>query len=947
MNRLLTGLLLAGFSLPGIASAGPVTVTITRVQCVADCDEAGLEALFESKPDFYAKVFINGVEQRTPRADDDQDDISPYWTVTVDIPGNFPGFVPVRIELWDHDSTSGDDRADASPIPGDDSFDIEVGSDGRWKGDSAWPFCTRGDDNSGTAVRVCIDISVWSASGDGDGDGLLDGWERNGYNDNGDGSIDVNLPAMGARFDHKDLFLELDYMPGNTPTRAGIQAMRAAFAAAPANAGGIPNPDGQPGITLHLDTGNLTDPTAPEGGGTCGDGIDNEPDGLADANDPDCLVGDNLGGGNMLPLTPNCELDGIYFNLKQNPVNFNPSRRPIFRYAISGTSNCTLPNGNPRPTGGQGELGGNDFIDYNHDGGTIMHELGHNLTLRHGGNVNANCSVNYVSVMNYDHQFGINVLGGGRIFDYSPPRFGAGGRGVAPLPGVNEGSLNDSQVLDATDTANRFIFVSPAGQKLQRQLNQAANWNNDTDPPVEATLPAINVNTSGVNGAPAACTNGATNDAMNGFHDWNAISLPFRQFGDSASAAINPETQQEPTLQDLLRLREELNTTDVALTKTDSPDPVAAGTNLTYTLLATNNGPNPSSNTQVVDTLPSGVSFVSGPCTQTPIGTLTCSVGELADKQQFSVGVTVKVDADLVYNAGAPTNITNFARGVNLAGPDPLGDNNTMSVSTRVIAVADLSIIDFTPMSPPKEAIVGQPVQVTLRKTITNSGPSAPMDVKLTKTATPPAGAVVSPTNSSATEVAVALNEIRNVDETFTVTCQEASHHLFTFDNDIQPARPDDTDPTQTNNKKQIKLDVECVVPVRINVKPGSLPNSYNLNGAIPIAVLSTSVGQYGLPLAFDASRIDPLSVRFGPREAVLAETGGAFETHKRGHLEDSVEMDEKTRDRDIDMVLHFDAGMTGLNSSHTEACIKGQWLDSANNRHRFFGCDSIRLVPK
>jgi hypothetical protein len=39
------------------------------------------------------------------------------------------------------------------------------------------------------------------------------------------------------------------------------------------------------------------------------------------------------------------------------------------------------------------------------DGGTFMHELGHNLGLHHGGDEDVNYKPNYLSVMNYDFQF--------------------------------------------------------------------------------------------------------------------------------------------------------------------------------------------------------------------------------------------------------------------------------------------------------------------------------------------------------------------------------------------------------------------------------------------------------------------------------------------------------------------------------------------------------------
>ena len=50
---------------------------------------------------------------------------------------------------------------------------------------------------------------------------------------------------------------------------------------------------------------------------------------------------------------------------------------------------------------------------------------------------------------------------------------------------------------------------------------------------------------------------------------------------------------------------------DLSITKGDSPDPVTAGQNLTYTVKVTNSGPSTASAVTVTDTLPAGVTFVS------------------------------------------------------------------------------------------------------------------------------------------------------------------------------------------------------------------------------------------------------------------------------------------------------------------------------------------------
>jgi uncharacterized repeat protein (TIGR01451 family) len=390
---------------------------------------------------------------------------------------------------------------------------------------------------------------------------------------------------------------------------------------------------------------------------------------------------------------------------------------------------------------------------------------------------------------------------------------------------------------------------------------------------------------------------------------------------------------------------------DLELNKSDSPDPVAAGTEITYELTVTNNGPDTSPSLTVTDTLPAGVSYVSSSagCAESAAGSgvVVCTASNLASGNSVAFTITGLVAADLVYNAGGPTTITNVAS-VTGVGFDPDPSNNSASEDTLVVAEADLEIVSFELADPPSEVLVGEDVEITLRKVISNRGPSAPMDVELTQTATPPPDSSVTPLVATTQELALALDEEREVFETFTITCGGYSQHTFTFANEIQPLDPADTDPDQSNNFASVDLTVECVVPVAINIKPGSFPNSINprARGVIPVAVLTTLAGEYGLPLDFDATTIDVLTVRFGPRDLVWQELGGAPHFHRTGHIEDSYELDEVTRDGDLDMVLHFLTALTGIQSGDVEACVKGQWIDGLGEVHKFFGCDSVRTVP-
>ena len=135
------------------------------------------------------------------------------------------------------------------------------------------------------------------------------------------------------------------------------------------------------------------------------------------------------------------------------------------------------------------------------------------------------------------------------------------------------------------------------------------------------------------------------------------------------------------------------------------------------------------------------------------------------------------------------------------------------------------------------------------------------------------------------------------------------------------------------------------MVPVAINIQPGGFPNSLNLSGQAAVAVLTTEAGEYGLPLAFDATTIDPLSVRFGPASVLAGPSGGAPEIHAAGHIQDARELNEKTRDRDLGMVLHFRVADSGMTLADVEACVIGTFTTTAGT-FTFYGCDSVKVTP-
>lgn len=153
---------------------------------------------------------------------------------------------------------------------------------------------------------------------------------------------------------------------------------------------------------------------------------------------------------------------------------------------------------------------------------------------------------------------------------------------------------------------------------------------------------------------------------------------------------------------------------DLSITKTDSPDPITVGQNLTYIINVSNNGPSTATGVTVTDTLPGTVTYVSatpsqGSCTGSV--TVNCTLGNMINGASATVTIVVTTtEAGTIYNtasvAGSET--------------DPnTGNNTTLSVPTTVNPEADLSI---TNIAPALVAIVGDNVTYTI--TVTNNGPS-------------------------------------------------------------------------------------------------------------------------------------------------------------------------------------------------------------------------------
>ena len=263
---------------------------------------------------------------------------------------------------------------------------------------------------------------------DADGDRLPDKWEREGVTIDG---VFIDLPAMGADPLHQDLFVHADWMGQDSarpdavlkPDPRALKMVVDAFAIAP-----ILNKNGKLGIRLHIDAGPdsiLNYDTGATWGALSAAG--------------EVPFQQSLGSFDSPGVYNWSAVDGI------KALRFDGTRRSaIFFYALfantyGGSASSGLSRGLP----------GSDFlVTLGHpswetpggttfeQAGTFMHEFGHNLGLRHGGDDDVNTKPNYLSIMNYAFQteglFTRNTPQ--RVFDYSRIK----------LPTLNERALDEN-----------------------------------------------------------------------------------------------------------------------------------------------------------------------------------------------------------------------------------------------------------------------------------------------------------------------------------------------------------------------------------------------------------------------------------------------------------------------------------------------------------------------
>jgi uncharacterized repeat protein (TIGR01451 family) len=267
-----------------------------------------------------------------------------------------------------------------------------------------------------------------------------------------------------------------------------------------------------------------------------------------------------------------------------------------------------------------------------------------------------------------------------------------------------DASINTRLTVQVPSGAS-FVSASPAGANCV---------------PVNATTVQCNLGTLGALGA----------DVRTVVVTWRAtVAGPAVISGSATVSADNDTNTANNTQTDTTTVVEGGN---LALAKAGTPSPVPGGSVITYTLTASNSGPNAGGAMVITDTLPPAVTFLtasgSGWTCSHSSGVVTCTrPGALA------VGATAPAVTITGRVTAAGGTITNSASVEPATGGvlDPVPNNNVATVDTPVIPGADVRIAQKSVTST-QPATAGS--NVTFQIQPRNGGPSAAVNAVVTDT---------------------------------------------------------------------------------------------------------------------------------------------------------------------------------------------------------------------
>lgn len=353
--------------------------------------------------------------------------------------------------------------------------------------------------------RLNWDDNFLCVEKDTDQDGLFDSWESEGIDIDRDGVIDFDLPALGANPEHKTIVVEMDYFScsatstgcarghDDRPDSDVVDLLVRAFAAAP-----LENPDGRTGVDL-----------------------------IIQVDDP-------------LPHSESCRFDAsCFYRLKRDyhgtraDRSGGASEESIATRQRARTFASHYAIWSHQIEVGESSVGGqaffgdilvsaNDVYGYRlsarGQAHVFMHELGHSLSLLHGGNDSKSCKPNYMSVMDPADRPGGLLSGPYYSLDYSRGRY-------PPAGFLDEEALDERTGIGDGETGSHYGNYDGDDLFYDRVFaNEPIDWNGNSR--IDEGLIAADID----NFAPFAgfCRGNSGYTRLEGFDDWS--NLVFRRF---------------------------------------------------------------------------------------------------------------------------------------------------------------------------------------------------------------------------------------------------------------------------------------------------------------------------------------------------------------------------------------------------------------------------------
>jgi uncharacterized repeat protein (TIGR01451 family) len=350
---------------------------------------------------------------------------------------------------------------------------------------------------------------------------------------------------------------------------------------------------------------------------------------------------------------------------------------------------------------------------------------------------------------------------------------------------------------------------------------------------------------------------------------------------------------------------------DVSVAKTDTPDPVTAGQNITYTITVTNpNGPSSAQGVTLTDIVPANTTFVSfvapaGWTVTSPTvgGTGTITATDTAPLTVATSTATFTLVVNVNSTTAGGTTITNTAT-VATTSTDTNTANDTATATTTVNAATTIDV-GVTKVDTPDPVAAGQNITYTI--TLTNSGTGAAAANSVTLTDIVPANTTfvsfVAPTGwSSTTPTGGGTGTVSSTNTTAPIAAGGTA--VFTLIVNVNGATPNNTTITNTatitatgdtnanNNSATATTTVTAVTlpQVDLSVTKTDGVSTVDIGGSLTYTIV---VSNNGPSAANGAIVTDTFPATLTNVNFTASGTGGAsdFDTSGSGNINDTVNL--------------------------------------------------------